>query len=62
LINNRFEIRLIADSKSTLFQNTAKLKSFIKMFDIKAMANNNSSQKLTIDELKMLVPKLGMSK
>ena len=61
LINNRFEIRLVADSKNKLYQNTEKLKKFIMAFDIKAMAKYQGEQKLSPDELKKFVPKLAMA-
>ncbi len=37
LIGNRFEIRLMGDSKAPEYRNTARLRNFIMKFDLKGM-------------------------
>ncbi|MCP4132449.1 MAG: hypothetical protein GY754_15865 [bacterium] len=57
LINNRFEIRLIADDESKDYQNTEKLKKFILAFDIDGMSKV-AGDKLTAKAMEKFLPKL----
>jgi hypothetical protein len=59
LVNNRMEIRLIADDKSKDFQNTEQLTKFIKMFDLDAM-EKVTGPKMKAQDLEKFVPKLGV--
>jgi hypothetical protein len=58
LVNNRMEIRLIADDKSRDFQNTDELKKFIKSFDLDAMAKV-TGPKMKAKDLEKFIPKIG---
>ncbi len=57
LVNNRFEIRLMADDRSPDFQNTKKLKDFIRRFDLAGMESYNGP-KLKGEEIRKFIPKL----
>lgn len=58
MINNRFEIRLIADDKSKDFQNNERLKEFIQTFDFAGMEKVDGP-KLKGADLKKFIPALG---
>jgi hypothetical protein len=57
LVNNRFEIRLMADDKSPEYQNTEKLKGFLRRFDLAGMEGYTGA-KLSGEELRKFIPKL----
>jgi hypothetical protein len=57
MVKDRFEIQLIAENNYTDFQNTEKLKNFIKAFDLAAM-EKISGPKLTGKDLKKFIPQL----
>jgi hypothetical protein len=57
LVGNRFEIRLMSDEASPDYQDTEKLKGFIRRFDLKGM-ENYKGPKLTGDKMKEFIPKL----
>jgi hypothetical protein len=58
MVNNRIEIRVIADSKSNEFQNTDKLKKFILSFDLAGMKQVRGP-KLKGKDLEKFIPRLG---
>ncbi len=58
MVNNRIEIRLIADDKSKEFQSNDKLKEFILAFDCAGLARV-TGPKLKGSDLKKYIPKLG---
>jgi hypothetical protein len=58
LVNDRMEIRLIADDRSKDFQNTEELKKFIKSFDLDGMAKVKGA-KMKAKDLEKFIPKLG---
>ncbi|MBN2160024.1 MAG: hypothetical protein JW807_11565 [Spirochaetes bacterium] len=58
LINNRIEIRLIADDKSKDFQSTSQLKKFILYFDIAGL-EAITGKKLKGKDFVKYIPKLG---
>lgn len=58
LINNRMEIRLIADDKSKDFQSTKRLKEFILSFDLAGL-EAITGKKLKGKDLEKYIPKLG---
>ncbi|MBN1532636.1 MAG: hypothetical protein JXA20_08240 [Spirochaetes bacterium] len=57
LVNNRFEIRLTSEDKSPEYQNTEKLKGFLRRFDLAGM-EGYSGPKLSGEELRKFIPKL----
>lgn len=57
LINNRIEIRLLAEDKVQDFQNTGTLKEFLKLFDLKGL-EGISGPKLDGSALRKYIPKL----
>jgi hypothetical protein len=59
LVNNRMEIRLIADDKAKNFQSTDELKKFIKNFDLDEMAKV-TGPKMKAKDLEKFIPKLGV--
>jgi hypothetical protein len=61
MVNNRIEIRVIADSKSDDFQNTDKLKKFILSFDLAGMKKIRGP-KLNGKDLEKFMPRLGDKK
>lgn len=56
LINDRFEIRLIADNETELYQDTEKLIEFIQAFDFRSMENYTAEEQLTGDALLPFIP------
>ncbi|HNW29997.1 MAG TPA: hypothetical protein PKN50_16075 [Spirochaetota bacterium] len=58
MVNNRIEIRLIADDKTRDFQNTDKLKKFILSFDLAGM-EKVTGPKIKGKDLEKFIPKLG---
>ncbi|MFC1669744.1 hypothetical protein ACFL20_05075 [Spirochaetota bacterium] len=58
LIADRYEIRLIAASKSKDYKNKKKLVDFINKFDLSGMKKAASGPKLTGEQLKKFAPKL----
>jgi hypothetical protein len=58
LINNRMEVRLIADDKAKDFQNSEELTKFIKEFDLGGM-EKVTGPKMKAQELEKFIPKLG---
>ena len=56
MVNNRIEIRLLADDGSKDFQNTDKLKKFILSFDLKGL-EAIKGDKVTAKELQKYIPK-----
>ena len=58
LVADRYEIRLIAASKSKDYKKKAKLIGFIKMFDLSGMKKAATGPKLTGEQLKKFAPKL----
>jgi hypothetical protein len=61
LINNRIEIRLVADDKSKEFQDTDKLKKFILSFDLSGM-ENVKGPKLKGKDFEKFIPKMSGKK
>ncbi len=61
MVNNRIEIRLIADDKSKEFQNTDKLKKFLLSFDLTGM-EKVTGPKIKGKELEKFIPKIGKKK
>ena len=61
MVNNRIEIRLIADEKNKEFQDTDKLKKFIQSFDLAGMEKVNG-RKIKGNEMEKFIPKLGKKK
>ena len=61
LINDRIEIRLMADSKNKAYHGKEKLKKFINMFDLAGL-EKISGPKAKTDDLKKYCPKLKMVK
>ena len=59
MVNNRIEIRLIADDKAKDFQNTERLKKFIQSFDLAGM-EKVTGPKLKGKDLEKFIPKLGV--
>ena len=57
LVNNRFEIRLMADEKTPDYQNTEKLKDFVRRFDLSGM-EQYTGPKLGGEEMRKFMPKL----
>jgi hypothetical protein len=57
LVNNRFEIRLTAEDKSSEYQNTEKMKNFLRRFDLAGM-EGYAGPKLSGEELRKFIPKL----
>ena len=55
LVNDRLEIRLVADHKSKEFQSTAKLKEFLLSFDIPEM-KKVSGPKMRTQDLQKFLP------
>lgn len=58
MVNDRIEIRLIADDKSKDFQNTEKLKKFILSFDLAGLEKITGPKQKGKD-LEKYIPKLG---
>lgn len=58
MINNRIEIRLIADDRSKEFQNVDKMKEFLQAFDCAGL-NRVTGPKLKGADLKKFIPRLG---
>jgi hypothetical protein len=58
MVNNRIEIRCIADNKSKEFQSNEKLKEFILAFDLEGMGRV-TGPKLKGTDLKKFIPRLG---
>ena len=61
MVNNRIEIRVIADDKSKDFQSTDQLKKFITSFDLAGM-EKITGPKLKGKDLEKFMPKLGDKK
>lgn len=61
MVNNRIEIRVIADSKSNDFQDTDTLKKFILSFDLAGMKRIRGP-KLNGKALEKFMPRLGDKK
>ena len=61
MVNNRIEIRVIADNKSNDFQNTDELKKFILSFDLAGMEKIRGP-KLNGKDLEKFMPRLGDKK
>ena len=59
LVNNRIEIRLIADDKCKDFKNTEKLQNFIRAFDLSGM-EKVSGPVLKGKDLEKFIPKLAV--
>ena len=57
LINDRFEIRLFADSKNKAYQKKEKLVAFVESFDLDGLAGVTGDKKKGKD-LKAFIPKL----
>lgn len=57
LVGDRFEIRLMGDSKAEDYKNTLKLRDFILAFDLDSM-EDYSGPKLEKDQLKRFLPSL----
>ncbi|MBI39900.1 MAG: hypothetical protein CMF59_09890 [Leptospiraceae bacterium] len=57
LVGNRFEIRLIGDSKAPAYRNSEKLRDFILAFPLDEM-EDYSGPKVEKDGLKQFIPKL----
>lgn len=57
LVGNRFEIRLIGDSKAPAYRKTEVLRDFILTFDLDAM-EDYSGPKVEKEALKQFLPKL----
>ena len=58
MINDRIEIRLLADDKSKDYQNTQKLKDFLNAFDLAGMEKITGA-KLKGKDLEKYITKLG---
>ncbi len=58
MVNERIEIRLVADEKQKEFQNTEKLKNFILSFDLAGM-EKVTGPKIKGNELKKFIPGIG---
>lgn len=58
MINDRIEIRLLADDKSKDYQNTQKLKDFLYAFDLSGM-EKIKGPKLKGKDLEKYLPRLG---
>ncbi|MCB1160289.1 MAG: hypothetical protein H7A25_13500 [Leptospiraceae bacterium] len=58
LVGNRFEIRLIADSKNKVFQNTKKLEEFLKSFDLAGLEGITQADKMASSLLEKYIPRL----
>lgn len=58
MVNNRIEIRLIADDKTKDFQNTEKLKKFILSFDLAGM-EKVTGPRIKGKDLEKFIPGLG---
>ncbi len=58
MVNNRIEIRLIADDKTKEFQNTDALKKFIQSFDLAGM-EKVTGPRIKGKDLEKYIPKLG---
>jgi hypothetical protein len=58
MVNDRIEIRVIADGKSNEFQNTGKLKKFIASFDLEGL-EKIKGPKLKGKDLEKYMPELG---
>lgn len=58
LVGNRFEIRLVADSKSKLYQDEKKLEEFINTFDLAGLAGVSQTTKLTAKQMRKYIPNL----
>lgn len=58
LVNDRIEIRLLADDKSKDYQNTQKLKDFINAFDLSGL-EKITGPKIKGKDLEKYIPKLG---
>ncbi|MCP4755849.1 MAG: hypothetical protein GY866_33720 [Proteobacteria bacterium] len=56
-MDDRFEIRLLADRKASEYQNTEKLIGFLHEFDFEGL-EAVGSKKIGILELKKYIPKL----
>src|SRR5271157_5719053 len=54
LVNNRFEIRLMADNKSKDFQSTERLEGFLRKFDLGGM-EKYTGPKLSGEEMKKFI-------
>ena len=57
LVNDRIEIRLIADDASEDYKNTEKLKEFLRAFDLSGM-KKVSGPKVAAKELEKFIPHL----
>jgi len=58
LVNNRMEVRLIADDKAKEFQSSEELTKFIKEFDLEGM-EKVTGPKMKAQDLEKFIPKLG---
>ncbi|MEM7182786.1 MAG: hypothetical protein AAF518_17870 [Spirochaetota bacterium] len=61
LVANRFEVRLLADPKNSLYQNAEKLEQFMLKFDLAGLAKVKQDTKLTSKQLRAYIPKLPMA-
>ncbi len=58
LVNNRMEVRLIADDKAKDFQSSEELMKFVKEFDLDGM-EKVTGPKMKASELEKFIPRLG---
>lgn len=58
LVNDRIEIRLIADDASEDYKNTEKLKEFLRAFDLGGM-EKVTGPKVAAKDLEKFIPQLG---
>lgn len=58
LVNNRMEVRLIADDRAKDFKSTGELTKFIEKFDLKGM-EKVTGPKMKAEDLAKFIPKLG---
>lgn len=58
LINDRFEIRLMADSKEESYQDNEKLTAFLSAFDLEAMKSYTGKERVPATELRKWIPKI----
>ena len=58
LVNNRFEIRLVADSDSEVFKNTEMLKKFLMAFDLAGL-EAIQGEKVSPKVMAKYIPQLG---
>ena len=58
LVNNRFEIRLVADSETEVFKNTEMLKKFLMSFDLAGL-EAVQGDKISPKAMAKFIPQLG---